>query len=243
MYDMNDSSFQSSRLIAIVGPTCVGKSKITQKLIESFPVEVINLDSFMIYYHFSIGTGRNDVSLYRRHLYGFLNPMENLTAEDYIRLVDTAILDISKRGNIPIFEGGSLTYLRFLNEAYKLLIVGILPENDKIIEENIEIRLDDNLSRNILEEVQEGLKLGYRNSRVLKDDVVYLPLVEFLDGKLTLDDVRLRIKNNLNKMVKNQMDGYKNFNIQWVQFNDAFHSLSNLISSYKFVKENLNTNQ
>lgn len=239
---MSNNSSTSSRLITIVGPTCVGKSKITQMLIDSFRVEVINLDSFMVYSHFSIGTGRHDIPLYRRHLYGFLNPMDVLSGDDYISLVKISIQEIVKNGNIPIFEGGSLTYLRFLNEAFKLQIIGILPTDDKVIEENIEARLDEDLAINILEEVIEGLRLGYRNSRILKDDVVYLPLVEFIDGNLSLDEARNRIKHNLNKMILSQIKGYANFDIEWIQFNKAFEFLMILISNYKLDIKNVNIN-
>lgn len=235
---MSNFDLDTSGFITIVGPTCVGKSKISQGLIDSFPIEVINVDSFMVYSHFSIGTGRHDVPQYRRRLYGFLNPMEVLSGVDYIKLVKIAIHDILKNGHIPIFEGGSVTYLRFLNETFKLRIIGILPMGDKVMDDNIEDRLDDRLSGNLLDEVREGLKFGYRNSRVLKDDVVYLPLVEFLDGKISLEVARDRVKSNLKKMVPNQIMGYKDFEIEWIQFNNAFQFLSNLFKDYKLIMKN-----
>src|SRR4051794_16174009 len=111
------------RYLAIVGPTCIGKTQLLNAIVERHPIEVINLDSFQVYMHFSLGTGRNDITTNRAHLYGFADPRTPLAPYDYLSRVKETLANIASRNRMPLFEGGWISYLRPLAQIYPLRIV------------------------------------------------------------------------------------------------------------------------
>src|SRR5258708_6488351 len=103
---------QTMPILAIVGPTCVGKTAYVRRLLELYPLEIINLDSFQVFDHFFVGTGRADGDFgVAGHLYGFVTPDTELSPVAYVAKAREIIRQIIERGNIPLFEGGSISYL------------------------------------------------------------------------------------------------------------------------------------
>jgi len=107
----------STGVIAIVGPTCTGKSALALDMAEVFGGELINADSMQVYRHFDIGTAKPDAaSLEKRphHLIDIAEPCEDFNAALFLEKADEAIAGIRARGNIPILVGGTGLYLRAL---------------------------------------------------------------------------------------------------------------------------------
>jgi tRNA A37 N6-isopentenylltransferase MiaA len=202
--------------LAIIGPTCVGKSAYVHQLMRLYPLEVINMDSFQVYSHFKSGTGRADMPATGSHLYGFLDPTESLSIPEYLDLVEEAIKRIRNNGNITIFEGGSLSLLHALSSRYRLRIVGIRPFGPEWLEQRIAQRMNSRFEANLIHEITEGLQKGYRNTRILTDDVVYLPLVRYLDREITLEEARHQIQRNLLQMAFRQMVEYEGYQVEWL---------------------------
>jgi tRNA A37 N6-isopentenylltransferase MiaA len=216
---MRMSNYQ--KYLALVGPTCIGKTQYTDALTKRYPIELINLDSFQIYTHVSVGTGRSDLKAPRAHLYGFIEPNKLLTPKEYVAHVRTVIPSIEARSQMPVFEGGSLSYLRALVAEYPLRIVGLRPASIADIEYLIDARMAAYKETDLFQEVRNGLRMGLRDTQVMKDDVVYLPIVEFLDGKLSHDAAFARIRLNLLRRFSEQMQGYGSFEIEWLTLGDA----------------------
>ena len=104
-------------LIAIVGPTASGKSKLALVLAERLNGEVVNYDSVQLYRGFDVGSGKLPLAERRgivHHLLDCLEPTDVFTAGDYRREALKVLEDLRRRGKVPIFAGGTGLYLRAL---------------------------------------------------------------------------------------------------------------------------------
>jgi tRNA dimethylallyltransferase len=114
--------------LALLGPTASGKSRLALQLAETLPVEIISLDSALVYRGMDIGTAKPSAEERRRvphHLIDIVDPDLGYSAgrwrEDALRIA----LDILARDRIPFFVGGTMLY-------YRALVAGLdaLPQAD-----------------------------------------------------------------------------------------------------------------
>ena len=206
-----------SSYLALVGPTCVGKTAYSHAILAEFPFELINVDSFQVYNFFRLGTGRADLQTNRAHLYGFQDPNVVLSADEYLALVDRAVAEVAATDRVPLFEGGSISYLKALMSRHRLQLIGLRPRDVEHAEQLIKNRMTPSAEELLLLEIAEGLKQGYENTVILQDDVVYLPYVRFLSGKLTLDETRQRVRDNLLRRYQTQMREYETLPVEWFE--------------------------
>lgn len=219
--------------LALVGPTCSGKTWFAAELIRRFPLELVNLDSFQVYSHFRIGTGRADLAVRQAHLYGFADPREPLSPRRYGELARAAVEEIALRGHRPLFEGGSISFLRELLRIHPLRLLGIRPMAPGESEALILRRLSSYPFDTLVREIGEALALGYRDTIVLSDDVVYLPVVEYLEGRADLPRTVERMRRNLLERQQMQIREYEQFDIQW--FDSSRESLPALVRAVEEV--------
>jgi tRNA dimethylallyltransferase len=109
------------KLIAIIGPTGIGKTKLAIKLADRYNGEIINADSRQIYRHMEIGTAkpnREELATVRHHLVDIIEPTEEFSLAEYQRLAYDAINDIQTRGNLPFLVGGSGLYIWAVLEGW-----------------------------------------------------------------------------------------------------------------------------
>lgn len=102
------------KVIAIVGPTAVGKTALAIELAKRYNGEIVSCDSMQIYKGMDIGTAkptREELAQVKHHLINIKEPNENFSCADYAVLAKKAIEDIQKRGKTPIFCGGTGLYL------------------------------------------------------------------------------------------------------------------------------------
>jgi tRNA dimethylallyltransferase len=121
--------------IFLLGPTASGKSDLAMKLTSHLPVELVSVDSALVYRDMNIGTAKPDAEILRQyphHLVDVRNPDEVYSAADFRSEVLTLMSAISERGNIPLLVGGTMLY-------FKVLIEGIasMPAADSAIREKI----------------------------------------------------------------------------------------------------------
>lgn len=105
------------KLIAIVGPTCTGKSDLAVRIAGRFGGEIVNGDSMQVYRLFNIGTAKPAAGALKtvpHHLIDIVGPEEEFNAALFKELADRAIADINARGRVPIVAGGTGLYLRAL---------------------------------------------------------------------------------------------------------------------------------
>ena len=104
-------------IVAVVGPTAVGKSRLALALAESRDGEIINADALQAYRGFDLGTAKPTPDERRRvphHLLDVLDPTERYSASEFARRARAAIADIHARCRLPIVVGSSGLYFKAL---------------------------------------------------------------------------------------------------------------------------------
>jgi len=104
-------------LVAIVGPTAAGKSALALEIAARLDGEIVNYDSVQIYRGFDVGSGKLPMAERRgipHHLLDCREAAQVFTAGDYRREALGVLADLSTRGKLPIFVGGTGLYLRAL---------------------------------------------------------------------------------------------------------------------------------
>lgn len=112
-----------AKLVAIVGPTAVGKTEFAVQLAEQFGGEIIGADSRQIYRLLDIGTAKPTAAERARvphHLIDVVQPDETLTLGQYKALATGAIADIWERGKLPLLVGGTGLYLKTVLEGWTI---------------------------------------------------------------------------------------------------------------------------
>ena len=110
-----------NKLIAIIGPTGIGKTKLSIQLASRFDGEIINADSRQIYRHMDIGTAKptgEELAAVPHHLVDIIEPDKEFSLAEYQQLTDKTIHDIQARGKIPFFVGGSGLYVLAVLEGW-----------------------------------------------------------------------------------------------------------------------------
>jgi tRNA dimethylallyltransferase len=108
------------RALAIMGPTASGKTDLALQLASRFDVEIISVDSAMVYRGMDIGTGKPDRETLQRvphHLIDILDPIEVYSAGRFVADARRLIFDIAARGRIALLVGGTMLYFRALTRG------------------------------------------------------------------------------------------------------------------------------
>jgi tRNA dimethylallyltransferase len=124
-------------LIAILGPTAVGKSALALKLAREFRGEIVSADSRQVYRGMDIGTAKPNAAEQQQvahHLIDLVNPGEPFTLAEYQPRAYAAIAQIHARGNTPFLTGGTGLYVRAVLEGLAIPRVAPNPERRKILE-------------------------------------------------------------------------------------------------------------
>lgn len=143
------------RVIAIVGPTAVGKTALALKLAKELNGEIISCDSMQIYKGMDIGTAKptkEEMSIVPHHLIDIKEPNEEFSCADYAVLAKGCIEDILGRGKTPIFCGGTGLYLDSVIEIGSFSS-GFKDENYRIELENIAKEKGNEHVHNMLKEI------------------------------------------------------------------------------------------
>jgi tRNA dimethylallyltransferase len=113
----------SGRLIAIVGATATGKTKLAVELAQALRGEVINADSRQVYQGMDIGTAKPtaaEQAAARHWLVDRVTPDEQYTLAAFLDDARAAIIDVAGRGLTPIVAGGSAQYVWALLEGWQV---------------------------------------------------------------------------------------------------------------------------
>lgn len=114
-------SIAPPRLVAIVGPTAVGKTALSLALAQRFGGEIVSADSRQIYRGLDIGTAKAtpaERALVPHHLLDVVPPDGELTLAHFRQLADQAIRDIWVRGRLPLLVGGTGQWVWALLEGW-----------------------------------------------------------------------------------------------------------------------------
>lgn len=104
-----------TRVVAIVGPTAVGKTDLSLRLAETFGAEIVSVDSMQVYRGMDVGTAKPTTAMRDQvphHLLDVFEPAHDVTVSEFQELGRRAIDDIAARDRLPLLVGGSGLYYR-----------------------------------------------------------------------------------------------------------------------------------
>ena len=124
--------------ILLMGPTGAGKTDAALALVERLPLEIVSVDSAMVYRGLDIGTAKPDAALRARiahHLIDVCDPGERYSVGEFVRDATAIAGDIRARGRVPLFVGGTMLYFRALQSG-----LATLPAADPAVRAELEAR-------------------------------------------------------------------------------------------------------
>ena len=122
------------KIVAIVGPTAVGKSDFAVEYALKHNGEIISADSRQVYKGLDIGTGKitkEEMKGVPHHLLDVADPNDSFNVGKFKELAEKAIADISSRGKLPIICGGTGFYI---NSVVNNITYPDVPHNEKLRE-------------------------------------------------------------------------------------------------------------
>lgn len=122
--------------LAIMGPTASGKSQLSMALSEILPIEIISVDSALIYRQMDIGTAKPTAEEMQRvphHLINTHYPDESYSASEFVQDVHRLVKEIFARGRLPVLVGGTMMYFNALQQG-----LNDLPSADEAVREKLQ---------------------------------------------------------------------------------------------------------
>ncbi len=110
-------------LIAVVGPTAVGKSTLGISIAQKFKGEIVNADSRQIYKYMDIGTakpGRVERGTVPHHLLDIIEPDQSYSLSLYQKSAMEVIASVHKQDKLPVIVGGSGQYVWAVIEGWQI---------------------------------------------------------------------------------------------------------------------------
>lgn len=241
-------------IVAIVGPTGVGKTRLSIELAKRYNAIIVGCDAVQIYQELNIGSAKvteQEKENIKHYLIDIKNPLEEYTVRDYQQDL-RKILDATEKNVIIV--GGTGLYLtagicdyRFDENIgkpkplYDVKIIGLTQER-KIIYEKINKRVDKMLELGLIDEVK-NLYQKYPDSKVLHRAIGYKEIIEYLDNKISLDEAIVKIKQNSRHYAKRQYTWFKHQNIvKWfnVDYANFAHTIEEVINYLEGEKNEKN---
>ena len=119
------------KAFAILGPTAGGKTGLALDIAAKLPVEIISLDSALVYRDMDIGTAKPSAAERQavpHHLIDIITPLETYSAADFVADCVRLVADIHRRGRLPLIVGGTMMYFQALTSG-----LNNLPEADPAV--------------------------------------------------------------------------------------------------------------
>ncbi|MFO7593965.1 MAG: tRNA (adenosine(37)-N6)-dimethylallyltransferase MiaA [Pseudomonadota bacterium] len=132
----NKAQSTLSPAIFLMGPTASGKTDLAVELVRRLPVEIISVDSAMVYRGMDIGTAKPDAQILAEaphRLIDILDPAQSYSAARFRADALQQMAEITAAGRIPLLVGGTMLYYRALQQG-----LAVLPEADPAVRARIE---------------------------------------------------------------------------------------------------------
>ena len=121
LFEFNHKSYKIKNLkkpvVLLLGPTASGKTDLALNLYSEIPIEIISVDSVMVYKDFNLGSAKPSLEIlkkYPHHLIDVLTPESIYTASDFVQDAIRLIEEAHQKGKLPILVGGSMMYFQSL---------------------------------------------------------------------------------------------------------------------------------
>lgn len=177
------------KVIAIIGPTAVGKTKLSIELAKSLDGEIISGDSMQIYRGMDIGTAKvtkAEMQGIPHYLIDIKDPAEDFSVAEFHVSAGELIDEISERGKVPIIAGGTGLYIQSVLYNYNFSAAESNPEYRLFLEKRVEAEGIDNIYKELMMIDPESSERIHPNNirRVIRALEVYhetgLTMTEYL---------------------------------------------------------------
>lgn len=226
-------------IYVILGPTGVGKTKLSIMLAKKLNGIVINADSMQIYKELNIGTAKitdDEKENIPHYLFDFKSINEDFNVFNYQK-EGRRLLDEYKNRNI-IIVGGTGLYIKALlydytfdkkenknKRLYDFKVIGLTRDRNslyKIIDDRVDIMINKGLLKEAKDLYDKNI-----NSRSLNAAIGYKELFRYFDGKCSLEEAISKIKQNSRRYAKrqytffnNQFDNIRWYDVEMISFDD-----------------------
>ena len=152
--DLDKSVKKKINVVAVVGPTACGKTKLSIELAKRLNGEIISADSIQIYKGMDIGTAKptkaemSDVS---HHLIDFWDINSEFSVAEYVNLAQKCIFEINTKGKLPFVVGGTGLYVNSLLNNINF----IEQKFDTTLRENLLLKLKNEGVKSLIDELSE----------------------------------------------------------------------------------------
>ncbi|RBP95345.1 tRNA dimethylallyltransferase [Cytobacillus firmus] len=169
---------EKEKLAVLIGPTAVGKTKLSILLAKRFNAEIISGDSMQIYKSMDIGTAKikeEEMEGIPHHLIDIKNPEDPFSAAEFQELVRSKITEITSRGKLPMIVGGTGLYIQSVIYDYQFSDAPSDEEFRKTLEDRAEREGNDALFKELLDIDPESAEKIHPNNirRVVRALEIY----------------------------------------------------------------------
>ncbi|MDO9279193.1 MAG: tRNA (adenosine(37)-N6)-dimethylallyltransferase MiaA [Polaromonas sp.] len=112
-----NNSVRSLDYLALAGPTAAGKTAAALAISRQYPVEIISVDSALVYRSMDIGTAKpsaDELAAVPHHLINIRDPLQAYSAAEFVTDAQRLIQEIRARGKLPLLVGGTMLYFKAL---------------------------------------------------------------------------------------------------------------------------------
>ena len=215
------------KVIVVIGPTSVGKTKMGVALAKKLNGEVISGDSMQVYRQMDIGTAKvtiEEMEGVTHHCIDILDPKDQYSVHDFQQTVRKQITEITNRGHVPIIVGGTGLYIKAalydytfsemennhdeINKKYKDYTNEQLYAHLKQIDEESAKILHFNNRRRVLRAIEIYEQTGQKKSEMINEqEHICLYDAYFVGLTLPRELLYERINLRVDLMMKNGLKG------------------------------------
>ena len=142
MIELVEKLIANKQCLALMGPTASGKSQLSMDLAKVLRIEIISVDSALIYRQMDIGTAKpsaEEMLAVPHHLINTHDPLEAYSASEFVEDVHLLVEAIFARGNLPVLVGGTMMYYNALQQG-----MNDLPPADEAIRTSLQAIWQEN---------------------------------------------------------------------------------------------------
>ena len=106
--------------VFLMGPTASGKTDLAVRLAQDYPIDIVSVDSSMLYRRLDIGTakpGAAELALAPHRLIDIRDPAQAYSAAEFREDALKEMAEITARGRIPLLVGGTMLYFKVLRDG------------------------------------------------------------------------------------------------------------------------------
>ncbi len=252
-----------TNIIAIVGPTGVGKTALSIELAKLLKAEIISCDSMQFYRGLDIGTAKikqNEMQGVRHHLLDVLDPSDEFSVAEYQRIVREKIEELLAKGITPILVGGSGLYINSVLYNYQFLGEKRSDEiqedfTGKSLDELVELlefkapilasKTDLSNRRRVLRALEkeeedldaQGNKLYYKNSVIIALEMDRSHLYDRINKRVD-SMIQSGLIDEAKQLYLEHKDSQAAMAIGYKELFDYFEDKSSLNESIEHIKQN-----